>query len=95
MESTPLCFWNEKGWGVYMEKKMTKAQAEVYLIIDEWWKKFGFGPSVEDIQRFTGDRSKATVHGKMKRLVKLGHCKYTPRRARSIRPSYMRIRDIE
>ena len=91
----PLCFSVKKGWGVYFGENMTEAQKEVYLVIDEWWKKFGFGPSVEDIMRFTGDRSKATVHGKMKRLIKLGICKHTPRRPRSIRPSYLKIRNIE
>ena len=74
---------------------MTPAQKEVFLIIDEWWKNYGFGPTVEDIMRFTGDTSRATVHGKMQRLVKLGICKHVPRRARSIRPAYLRVRDIE
>ena len=74
---------------------MTEAQAEVYLVIDEWWKRYGFGPTVEDVMRFTGDRSKATVHGKMKRLVKLGVCKQVPGRPRSIRPSYLKVRNIE
>ena len=76
-------------------KEMTEAQKEVFLIIDEWWKRYGFGPSVEDIMRLTGNRSRATVHGKMKRLVRLGICKHVPRLPRSIRPSYLRVRDIE
>jgi SOS-response transcriptional repressor LexA len=74
---------------------MTEAQKVVYMVIDEWWKKYGFGPSVEDIMRLTGDRSKSTVHGKMKRLVRLGFCKQVPGRSRSIRPAYLRVRDIE
>ena len=74
---------------------MTEAQSEVFLIIDEFWKKYGFGPSVEDIMRITGDRSRATVHGKMKRLVRLGICKHVPRMPRSIRPAYLKVRNLE
>jgi len=77
------------------ETEVTPAQKEVFLIIDEFWKRYGFGPSVEDIQRLTGDRSRATVHGKMKRLVRLGMCKHVPRLPRSIRPAYLKIRNIE
>ena len=28
---------------------MTPAQKEVFLVIDEWWKMYGFGPSIQDI----------------------------------------------
>lgn len=81
-----------------MKKKggqMTPAQKEIFLVIDEWWKKFGFGPSIDDVMRLTGDKGRGNVSRKMKALVDLGICKGVPRRARSIRPSYIRVRDIE
>ena len=74
---------------------MTEKQKQVYMAIDEWWRKFGFAPSIDDIMKFTGDRGRGNVHRAMKQLCDLGHCKSLPNRARSIRPSYIRIRDVE
>lgn len=73
---------------------MTPRQNEIYLVIEEWWKKFGFGPTVDDVMRITGDRSRANVHRMMKRLCEMGACKRVPGRARSIRPSGIRYRDL-
>jgi SOS-response transcriptional repressor LexA len=74
---------------------MTPAQKEIYLVIDEWWKRFGFGPSVDDVMRMTGEKGRGNVARKMKALIKLGVCKGVPRRARSIRPTHIRVREIE
>lgn len=74
---------------------MTPAQKEIYVVIDEWWKKFGFGPSIDDVMRLTGEKGRGNVSRKMRALVKLGVCKGVPRRARSIRPSYLRVKEIE
>ena len=30
---------------------MTEKQKVVFLVIDEWWKRFGYGPSVDDVMR--------------------------------------------
>lgn len=74
---------------------MTPAQKEIFMVIDEWWKRYGFGPSIDDVMRITGEKGRGNVSRKMKRLVEMGFCKATPRRARSIRPTYMRVRDIQ
>lgn len=74
---------------------MTEKQAYIFQIIDEWWKKHGFAPSIDDIMDMTGDRGRGNVHRTMKKLVELGHCKMLPNRARSIRPSYMRVHKLE
>lgn len=73
---------------------MTEKQKQIYMVIDEWWKKFGFGPSIDDVMHMTGDKGRGNVARTMKRLVDIGVCKQTPRRARSIRPSYIRVRDL-
>lgn len=73
---------------------MTQAQKEVFHAIDEWWKKFGFGPSVDDVMLMIGSTSRSNTTRKMRALVEIGMCKATPRRARSIRPAYMKIRNI-
>ena len=85
------------GWGVYFVKKgkeMTPAQREIYLVIDEWWKRYGFGPTIDEVMLVTGEKGRGNVSRKMKALVALGICKGVPRRARSIRPAYLRVRDI-
>jgi len=79
----------------YIHKKMTPAQKEIFLVIDEWWKRFGFGPSVDDVMRLTGEKGRGNVSRKMWVLVDLGVCKGVRRRARSIRPYGLRVRTIE
>ncbi len=34
---------------------MTPAQKEVFLVVDEWWRKYGFGPSIRDICEIRGE----------------------------------------
>lgn len=77
------------------KKEMTPAQKEVFLVIDEWWKKFGFAPSVEDVMRVLGVKGRGNVARKMNRLIDLGVCKGQKGKARTIRPTYVRLRDIE
>lgn len=78
-----------------IKKDMTPAQKEIFLVIDEWWKRFGFGPTIDDVMLITGEKGRGNVARKMRALVDLGICKGIPRRSRSIRPSYLRVRDIE
>jgi len=78
-----------------LSKPMTEKQKQIFLVIDEWWKKFGFGPSVDDVMSITGDKGRGNVNRTMNRLCELGICRRVPRRARSIRPVYVRVRDIE
>jgi SOS-response transcriptional repressor LexA len=75
--------------------QMTPAQKEIFLVIDEWWKKFGFGPTIDDVMRITGEKGRGNTNRKMKALVELGVCKGLPNRARSIRPAYLKVREIE
>lgn len=96
-------FWNSKGWGVIifgkemkreLEKVMTERQMEIYLVIEEWWKKFGFGPSIDDIMTITGDKSRANVHRMINRLCESGACKKEKNRDRSVRPSWIKFRNL-
>lgn len=74
--------------------EVTPAQKEIYLLIEEWWKNFGYGPSVKDIMSMTGAKGAGNVHRKMKKLVELGYCKGIPNRPRTIRPKHIRVRDV-
>jgi len=74
---------------------MTPVQKEIYMIIESWWQEFGFGPSIDDVMKLTGEKGRGNVSRKMWALVDLGICKGVKGRARSIRPAYMRLRNLE
>jgi len=74
---------------------LTPAQKEIFLVIDEFWKKYGFAPSIEDVMYITGEKGRGNVSRKMWRLVELGICKGIKGKMRSIRPSYIKVRNIE
>lgn len=74
---------------------MTDAQREILVIIDEWWKKFGYGPSIDDIMSVNGERGRGNVCRKINALVRLGFLVKVARRARSVRPKGMRVNKIE
>lgn len=76
-------------------REMTPAQKETLLVIDEFWKKFGFGPTIDDVMYITGEKGRGNVARKMKILIDLGLCKGVKGRARSIRPRHIRVKDIE
>jgi len=73
---------------------MTEKQRTVFLVIDEFWKEFGYGPSIDDIMYQTGDKGRGNVHRVVKKLCELGICKRMSRSARSVRPSYLSMRNV-
>jgi SOS-response transcriptional repressor LexA len=85
----------EKTFEECMEVGMTAAQKEVFLIVDEWWKKYGFGPSIRDICEIRGKGGMGNTHEIIKRLVKLGVVKKVTRGQRSVRPVYIQFRNLE
>jgi SOS-response transcriptional repressor LexA len=76
-------------------KEMTPAQKEIFLVIDEFWKKFGFAPSIDDVMLITGEKGRGNVARKMKTLIDIGMCHGTKGRRRSIRPKGIRGSQIE
>lgn len=78
-----------------MELGMTEAQKEVFLVIDEWWKKFGYGPSLRDIAYLRKKPGLGSTKKLVDRLVKLGAVKRVDRMGRSVRPTYINFRFIE
>ena len=78
-----------------MEMGMTEAQNEVFLAIDEWWKKFHFGPSYRDIILLRGKGGLGSTKKIVDRLVKIGAVKRVEGMGRSVRPTYISFRDIE
>ena len=74
---------------------MTEAQNEVFLAIDEWWKKFHYGPSYRDIILLRGKGGLGSTKKIVDRLVKIGAVKRVEGMGRSVRPVYINFRDIE
>jgi SOS-response transcriptional repressor LexA len=73
---------------------MTEKQRTIYLIIEAYWDDFGYGPTVDDVMRMTGDKGRGNVHRTMKKLVQMGACKRLAHSARSIRPSHLKYKNI-
>jgi SOS-response transcriptional repressor LexA len=74
---------------------MTPAQKEIFLIVDEFWRNYGFGPTIDDIMRLTGEKGRGNVSRKMAILIDIGVCKGIKGRARSIRPVGLKVRNLE
>ena len=75
--------------------EMTPVQKEVFLYIDEYWKKFGFAPSYREIAAFRKKSSLGNIHQTIKRLVRLGVLKQVKGMERSVRPVYINFRNLE
>ena len=78
-----------------LEVKMTKAQQEVFFFVDEFWKKYGIGPTMREITKFRGSRSLGSTHEIVGRLIKLGILKKMAGMERSVRPVYINFRTLD
>ena len=77
-----------------LERIVSPAQKEVFLVVDEWWKRYGFSPTLRDIAYMRGKAGLGNTKEIVDRLVKLGVLKRVKGR-RSIRPVYVNFRVIE
>jgi sulfur relay (sulfurtransferase) DsrC/TusE family protein len=78
-----------------IERKMTKTQQEVFFYIDEYWKKYGMGPTMREITVFRKSKSLGSTHEIVGRLIKLGILKKVKGMERSVRPVYINFRTID
>jgi hypothetical protein len=78
-----------------MEVDMSPAQREVFLIIDEWWKRYGYSPSIRDIAYQRGRSGLGNTLEIVDRLVAKGVLKKLKKSGRSIRPVYINFRNLE
>ena len=77
-----------------MEVDMSPAQKEVFLVIDEWWKKYGYSPTIREIAYVRGKTGMGSTVKIIKRLVELGVIKRLDGAGRSIRPVYINFRNL-
>lgn len=78
-----------------MEKDMSPGQSEVFLIIDEWWKKFGYSPSLREIAYQRGKAGLGNTKRIVDNLVDLGVVKKLKGKGRTVRPVYINFRTIQ
>lgn len=74
---------------------MSPAQKEVFLVIDEWWKKYGYSPTIRDIAYVRGKMGLGSTLKIVNRLVALGVIKKMDGVGRTIRPVYINFRNLE
>lgn len=74
---------------------MTPVLKETYIVIDEWWRKYGYAPSISEIMFVTGEKGRGNVSRKVNMLIRLGICKGIPGKARTVRPAYLRVHKVE
>ena len=78
-----------------LESGMTPVLKETYIVIDEWWRKYGYAPSISEIMFVTGEKGRGNVSRKINMLIRLGICKGIPGKARTVRPAYLRVHKVE
>ena len=65
------------------------------MIVDEWWKEFGYSPSLRDICYQRGTTSLPNTMKIVNRLCELGVLKKQAGKGRTIRPVYINFRTLE
>ena len=80
---------------LFRSEGMSPAQREVFLVIDEWWKKYGYAPSLRDIAYVRGKMGLGNTKKIVDRLVELGAIKRLDGTVRSIRPVYINFRNLD
>ena len=77
------------------EVEMTAAQSEVFLAIDEFWKRYGYAPSLADVAFMRGKVGVGNTKRIVDSLVALGVLKYLANKKRSVRPVYLNFRTLK
>lgn len=78
-----------------MESNMSPAQRDVFIVIDEWWKKHGFSPTLRDIAYVRGKMGIGSTKKIVDRLVQLGVIKKIDGVGRTIRPAYINFKHLK
>ena len=86
---------SDKTYEECIQVAMSPAQREVFIVIDEWWKRHGYSPTLRDIAYVRGKMGLANTKKLVDRLVLLGVVKKVAGLGRTIRPTYINFRNLE
>ena len=78
-----------------LEVGMSPAQKEVFMAIDEWWKRYGFSPTLRDIAYVRGKMGIGNTKKIVDRLVLLGVIKKIDGTGRTIRPAWVNYKNLK
>ena len=78
-----------------MEVEMSPKQREVFLIIDEFWDKYGYSPALRDIAYMRGRMGLGNTKRIVDCLIELGVIKRVEGMGRTIRPTYIQFRNLD
>jgi len=86
---------SDKTYEECIQVAMSPAQREVFIVIDEWWKRHGYSPTLRDIAYVRGKMGLANTKKLVDRLVLLGVVKKVDGLGRTIRPTFINFRNLE
>jgi SOS-response transcriptional repressor LexA len=73
---------------------MTPKQSEIFVVVETWWETKGYSPSIDEIMYIIGSKSRSNTSRIIRDLCEMGALKKMPNRRRTLRPSYVRFRNI-
>jgi hypothetical protein len=76
-------------------REMSPAQRDVFLIVDEYWKRYGCSPTLREIAYLRGKMGMGSTKSIVDRLVKLGVVKKMDGVGRTIRPAWVNYKNLK
>jgi len=74
---------------------VTPVQRDVYILIDEYWKEYGHGPTMKELAYLRGRVGIGNTHRILVALAEMGAIQRFGGRWRSAKPKYVRYQNIE
>lgn len=78
-----------------MVEVMSPVQRDVFILIDEFWKKFQYSPTIRELAILRGKMGIGNTKRIVDQLERIGAIKKVERRGRTIRPVYINFRNLE
>jgi hypothetical protein len=78
-----------------LEVDMSPAQRDVFLVIDGWWTRHGYSPTIRDIANMRGKMGLGSTKTIVDRLVQLGVIKKIDGAGRTIRPAWVNYKTLK
>jgi SOS-response transcriptional repressor LexA len=71
---------------------MTPRQNDVYIVIEAFWEKFGFSPSIDEVMKLARMKSRGSASRIINELILQGAVKRIPGKRRTVRPAYIKFK---
>jgi len=78
-----------------MVEVMSPVQRDVFILIDEFWKKFQYSPTIRELAILRGKMGIGNTKRIVDQLERIGAIKKVDRRGRTIRPVYINFRNLD